>query len=160
MSLMEWVMISAQNDQMLFLIAYHGHVNLYKCQLWCLSLSWCTSTKFDARISLCFCVLLEVLVGVFIIFSLGFYNEILFTLNLVDNLLWGIVAWFFSVGLVSCRCLVDLPGVKTLLLTNQQHQLPKELVYRLRHLKIQMRKDSDFHSTHIPTQMCLTSQLP
>ena len=58
------------------------------------------------------------LVGVFIIFSLGFYNEILPTLNLVDNLLWGIVAWFFSVGLVSCRCPVDLPGVKTLLLTN------------------------------------------
>ena len=40
-------------------------------------------------------------------------------------ILYGIVVWFFTVGLLSCRCLVDLPGVKTLLLTNQQHQLLK-----------------------------------
>ena len=135
MSLMEWFMLSALNVQMLYLIAYHGHVNLSQwqfCQLLCLSLSWCTFTKFDARISLCFCVLLEVLVGSALSSVWVYILKYCLHWILLTIFLWGIVAWFFSVGLFSCRCLVDLPGVKTLLLTNQQHQLLKGYVARVR----------------------------
>ena len=83
----------------------------------------------------------------------------LLALNLVDIYLVWYCCWFFVVGLFSCRCLVDLPGVKTLLLMNQQHQLLKGLDYHLRHLKTPMRIGSDFRLTHTPTQTFLTSQL-
>src|SRR6266702_1547672 len=81
------------------------------------------------------------------IFSLFLCIEIFFlllALNHVDIYLVWYCCWFFAVGLFSCRCLVDLPGVKTLLLTIQQHQLLKGLDYHLRHLKTPMRIGSDF----------------
>ena len=90
------------------------------------------------------------------IFSLYLCIEIFLALNLVDIYL---VVWFSAVGLFSCRCLVDLPGGKTLLLTNQQHQLLKGLDYHLGHLKTPMRIGSDFRLTHTSTQTFLTSQL-
>ena len=122
------------------------------CQLVCPFMAWC-------NIAILLHLLVCVLVG-FVLSSVCIYILIYWLhWTLLTSILCGIVVWFFAVGLLCCRCLVDLPGVKTLLLTNQQHQLPKELVYHLRHLKIQMRKDSDFRLIHMPTQMCLTSQL-
>ena len=78
---------------------------------------------------------------------------------LLTFILCGTVVWFFAVGLFSCRCLVDLPGVKTLLLTNQQHQLLKGLDYHHRHLKTPMRIGSELRLPQTSTQTFLTSQL-
>ena len=83
----------------------------------------------------------------------------LLALNLVDISLVWYCCWFFAVSLFSCRCLVDLPGVKTLLLTIQQHQLLKGLDYHHRHLKTPMRIGSELRLPHTSTQTFLTSQL-
>ena len=148
-SLVECFMLSALSVRMPYLFAYHGHDNLSHwqfCHLFCLSMSLCTI--YD-------------IVGSFVwvctIFSLYLYIEIFFEscwhLSCVV-LLFGSLLW----ACFSCRCLVDLPGVKTLLLTNQQHQLLKGLDYHLRHLKTPMKIGSDFCLTHMPTQTFLTSQ--
>ena len=84
---------------------------------------------------------------------------LLLALNLVDIYLVWYCCWFFAVGLFSCRCLVDLPGVKTLLLTIQQHQLLKGLDYHHRHLKTPMKRGSELHLPYTFTQTSLTSQL-
>ena len=150
--LVEWIMLFALDVQMLYLFGYHGQVNLSHWQFLSVELSIYGLVQYYHF------VLLEVLVG-FVLSSVCVYIlKYCLHWTLLTIILCGIVVWFFAVGLFSCRCLVDLPGVKTLLLTNQQHQLLKGLVYHLRHLKIQMRIDSDFRLTHMPTQMCSTSQ--
>ena len=144
--LVECFMLSALNVRMLYLFAYHGHDNLSHwqfCQLFCLSMSLCIITIL---LLLSFCAplyWLEVCLGLhylqFVFIYWNFFHWILLTF-----ILCGTVVWFFAVGLFYCRCLVDLPGVKTLLLTNQQHQLLKGLDYHLRHLKTPMSIGSDF----------------
>ena len=159
-SMVEYSMLSDLNVWMLYQFAYHGLDNLSQWQL------------LVVFVHLCLCALspycctyhfvLQCFAGSWVGTAISpICVEILkFCLHwiLLTFTLCGIVVWFFAVGLFSCRCLVDLPGVKTLWLTNQQHQLPKGLVYHLRLLKTPMRKGSDFLSTHTSTQTCLTSR--
>ena len=156
-------MISVLNVRMLSLYAYHGHGKLSHWQFW-LNLSLYALLHyhhFAAPIILCTLVLMEVCLGlkfVFMYWNLCF--SILCASNHVDIYLVWYCCWFFAVGLFSCRCLVDLPGVKTLLLKIQQHQLLKGLDYHHRHLKTPMRRGSELRLPHTSTQTSLTSQLP
>ena len=112
-----------------------------------------------APIILWSCVLLVVGLRLqYLQFVLKYWNFLL-ALNLVDIYLVWYCYWFFAVGLFSCRCLVDLPGVKTLLMTIQQHQLLKGLDYHHRHLKTPMRIGSELRLPHTSTQTFFTSQL-
>ena len=158
-------MISVLNVQMLSLYAYHGHGKLSHWQFW-LNLSLYALLHyhhFAAPVILCTLVLMEVWLGLhYLKFVFMYWNlcfSLLFASNHVDIYLVWYCCWFFAVGLFSCRCLVDLPGVKTLLLTIQQHQLLKGLDYHHRHLKTPMRRGSELRLPHTSTQTSLTSQL-
>ena len=126
----------------------------------CLSMPLCTITIL-LHLSFCAPLYCWKFGWVCTIFNLYLCIEIFFllALNLVDIYLVWYCCWFFAVGLFSCRCLVDLLGVKTLLLTIQQHQLLKGLDYHHRHLKTPMRIGSELRLPHMSTQTFLISQL-
>ena len=149
-------MISVLNVRMLYLFAYHGHGKLSHWQF-CLNLSLYALLyyhHFAAPVILCTLELMEVCLGLHCLKSIFMYwnlcCSLLFASDHVDIYLVWYCCWFFAVGLFSCRCLVDLPRVKTLLLTIQQHQLLKGLDYHHRHLKTPMRRGSELaHLTHL-----------
>ena len=158
-------MISVLNVRMLYLFAYHGHGKLSHWQF-CLILSLYAFLRyhhFAAPVILCTLVLLEVWLGLhYLQFVFMYWNlcfSLLFASNHVDIYLVWYSCWFFAVGLLSCRCLVDLPGVKTLLLTIQQPQLLKGLDSHHSHLKTPMRRGLKPRLPHTSTQTSLTSQL-
>ena len=157
-SLVQCFMISVLNVWMLYLFAYHGHGNLSHWQFLLVVLSLYAFVHyhhFAAPVILCTLVLLEVCLGLhYLQFVFMYWNlcfSLILALNHVDIYLVWYCCWFFAVGLFSCRCLVNLPGVKTLLLTIHQHQLLKGLDYHHRHLKTPMRREvqNSAYLTHL-----------